>query len=305
MDIEQFFEQQLAQWPEAAARYEALNGVRLKELEVDGIRYRMQCNPARIVSSGAKVDAASIGKRPCFLCGKNRPAQQIVLPWGGHYEILVNPFPIFRQHLTIPEVSHTPQRIGSRLGDMLDLAHDLPEFTLFYNGPHCGASAPDHAHFQAAPRGQMPIEQQWQALAGEPAAHQGEAKLYLLNEQPRTTVVIVSPRREDALTLAQEVISLLPLQEEAPEEPMLNLLALYEEGRWTMILFPRLKHRPACYSEADETRRLLCSPASVDMGGLFILPRPEDFEKMTAHDIRQILQEVCLPPSAIRRELLK
>lgn len=302
MDIKQFFEQQLAQWPEAAARYEALKGVRVKELDVDGTHYRVQFNPARIVSSGAKVDAASIGKRPCFLCGKNRPAQQIALPWGGHYEILVNPFPIFRRHLTIPEVGHTPQRIGSRLGDMLDLAHDLPEFTLFYNGPHCGASAPDHAHFQAAPRGEMPIEQQWQTVAGEPVAHQGEAKLYLLSEQPRTALVVVSPRREDALALAEAVIAKLPLKENAPEEPMLNLLALYEEGCWTVIIFPRQKHRPACYSEADEARRLLCSPASVDMGGLFILPRPEDFEKITANDIRQILQEVCLPRNAVKYE---
>ena len=294
-DVERFFEEQLARWPEAAARYEALREVKYRELELDGTRYGVQWNPARIVSSGARVDAASIGQRRCFLCAAHRPQEQMAIPWGGHYEILVNPFPIFRRHLTIPDTTHTPQRIEGRMDDLLRLAQELPDYTLFYNGPRCGASAPDHAHFQAAQRGVMPIEGQWRASAGAPVAQQGEARLYRLHQLPRTAWVAEGARREEVLALLTELIGRLPRRAEAPEEPMMNLLALYEEGRWVVILFPRRKHRPDCYYETDESRRLLCSPASVDMGGLFVLPRQEDFDKITADHLRQILLEVCDP----------
>lgn len=296
---------QLATWETARLHYAALDGVRVKELEVDGIAYKVQFNPARIVSSAAKVDDQSIRQRKCFLCAEQRPAEQRGIDFGGHYEILVNPFPIFPRHLTIPERAHLPQRIAPRFGDMLELARALTDYTLFYNGPRCGASAPDHAHFQAGSRGFLPIERQWRRLATEELATCGaSARLWLLDDAPRTTLVIESPTKEGAIRLFNRAYDALkaiaPDDVPTEEEPMLNLLALYEAERWIVILFPRRCHRPACYSARGEAR-LLSSPASVDLGGVFILPVEEDFLKITAADLRSILGEVCLTPADLCR----
>lgn len=154
--IHNLLTEQLASWETARNNYAALSGVRVKELNVNGIPYKVQFNPARIVSSGARVDAKSIQERKCFLCPANLPPVQKGIPFSGHYNILVNPFPIFPRHLTIPELAHTPQRIASRFTDMLELAGALTEYTIFYNGPKCGASAPDHAHSRQETRGSCP-----------------------------------------------------------------------------------------------------------------------------------------------------
>lgn len=295
-EVNELLAGQLAKWPTAHDNYAALADVRVKSLDVDGIPYKVQFNPARIVSSGAKVDAKSIRERRCFLCAANRPPQQEGLPFAGHYEILVNPFPIFPRHLTIPDTAHVPQRIASLLDDMLALARELPDYTVFYNGPRCGASAPDHAHFQAGNRGFMPIEDTWRDLKGGVVATCGGSTLYWLNDAPRNTLVIDAGDAAEARTLFRAVYNALPIPD-GEDEPMLNLLAYHEAGRWTVIVFPRRKHRPACYT-AEGDARLLSSPASVDLGGVFIMPLQADFEKITAGDIRQILSEVCLTDEA-------
>lgn len=281
----------------ARDNYAALAGVRVKTLDVGGIPYKVQFNPARIVSSGAKVDDRSIRERRCFLCAVNRPEQQEGLPFEDRYSILVNPYPIFPRHLTIPDTEHVPQRIASRLGDMLKLAQALPGYTLFYNGPRCGASAPDHAHFQAGNRGFMPIEQTWSRLIGGKVAVYGRSTLYRLADAPRHTLVIDSPDEAEAQRLFRAVYEAMPVPE-GDEEPMMNVLALYDDTRWTIFVFPRRKHRPACYT-AEGDARLLSSPASVDLGGVFITPLEQDFEKITAADVRQILSEVCLTDEAL------
>ena len=173
---------QLASWETARNNYTALSGVQVKELDVNGIPYKVQFNPARIVSSGAKVDAQSIKERKCFLCPANLPPVQKGIPFEGHYNILVNPFPIFPRHLTIPEVAHVNQRIAVRFKDMLALAQTLTDYTIFYNGPKCGASAPDHAHFQAGNKGFMPIEKDWRGQVAGKVADYGEATLWYLND---------------------------------------------------------------------------------------------------------------------------
>lgn len=292
--IQKFLTEQLADWETARNNYAALAGVRVKELNVCGVRYKVQFNPARIVSSGAKVDAKSIQERKCFLCPANLPAQQKGIPFGGHYQILVNPFPIFPRHLTIPDLNHTPQRIEGRLEDMMELARQLTDFTIFYNGPRCGASAPDHAHFQAGNRGFMPIEADWKNQIAGRIADYGKATLYYLNDQPRTTLVIQSSDMALANHLFSLICRLLPEQPEG--EPMLNLLAMYDEGVWTLFVFPRAKHRPACYT-AEGDARLLSSPASVDLGGVFITPVEADFHKISPAIMEQILSEVCLSAS--------
>lgn len=296
--IQKFLTEQLADWETARNNYAALAGVQVRELNVCGVRYKVQFNPARIVSSGAKVDAKSIQERKCFLCPANLPAQQKGIPFGGHYQILVNPFPIFPRHLTIPDLNHTPQRIEGRLEDMMELARQLTDFTIFYNGPRCGASAPDHAHFQAGNRGFMPIEADWKNQIAGRIADYGKATLYYLNDQPRTTLVIQSSDMASANHLFSLICRLLPEQPEG--EPMLNLLAMYDEGVWTLFVFPRAKHRPACYM-AEGDARLLSSPASVDLGGVFITPVEADFHKISPAIMEQILSEVCLSASDFAR----
>lgn len=295
-EVNDLLARQLATWETARHSYEALTGVRVKELNVRGVPYKVQFNPARIVSSGAKVDAKSIRERRCFLCAANRPAEQEGIPFLGHYELLVNPFPIFPRHLTIPETEHVPQLIGHRFADMLELARELTDFTIFYNGPRCGASAPDHAHFQAGNRGFMPIEADWRTRIGETVVQTECATLYSLDDAPRTTLVIDTDDADEACRFFQTIYHALPVPE-GDQEPMMNILALYEFSRWTIFVFPRAKHRPACYT-AEGDARLLSSPASVDLGGVFITPVEQDFLKITADDVAQILSEVCLSPEA-------
>jgi hypothetical protein len=271
MDIDAFFEQQLAAWPLARNNFVALHDVLTRDISVDGALYRVQFNPARIVSSRAKVDAASISARPCFLCEHNRPAEQEALPYGS-FSILVNPYPIFPRHLTIAATRHTPQRIADHLHTMLELARELPQYTLFYNGARCGASAPDHLHFQAGRRGYMPIETHRE---GYPYAR-----------------FITATTAGEAERLFADLYRSLPLAA-GDDEPMLNLLCWYADRQWTLCLFPRRKHRPDCYY-AEGKARLLSSPAAVDLGGLLILPREGDYRKITADDIRQIIKEVTI-----------
>lgn len=283
---------QLEVWETARNNYKALEGVRVKSLEAGGVSYKVQFNPARIASSGAKVDAKSIKERKCFLCPAHLPEVQQGIAFKEHYQILVNPFPIFPRHLTIPELAHVDQRISERMEDMLDLAQALTDFTIFYNGPKCGASAPDHAHFQAGNKGFMPIEQDWKNLVGGKVGSLGKAQLMYLNDAPRATLVIQSPEKEDAVKLFDCIYRNLPLKEEETE-PMMNVLAMYEEGEWIVFIFPRAKHRPACYT-AEGDAQLLSSPASVDLGGVFITPVEKDFNKISDSDLTQILSEVCL-----------
>ena len=297
--IHNLLTEQLVSWETARNNYAALSGVQVKELNVNGTLYKVQFNPARIVSSGAKVDAKSIKERKCFLCPANLPAVQKGIPFEGHYNILVNPFPIFPRHLTVPETAHVAQRIAPRFGDMLDLARQLTDYTIFYNGPKCGASAPDHAHFQAGNKGFMPIEQDWRRQVAGKVADYGQATLWWLNDAPRTTLVIESADRKTAIKLFDTVYHSLDIQP-GEDEPMMNVLVMYEDNKWIVFVFPRAKHRPACYT-AEGDANLLSSPASVDLGGVFITPVEKDFIKITAEDIAQILSEVCLSPADFQK----
>jgi len=265
----QLFDEQLANWKLARENYLALEQVETKTLFVDGYEYKVQFNPARIVSSAAKVDAQSIRERKCFLCAENRPPEQKGILFNELYTILVNPYPIFPRHLTIPAIDHTPQRITARFGDMLDLAQQLDDYVVFYNGPKCGASAPDHFHFQAGSKGFLPIGK---------------------NRELQNIINIESNNKDELLDRFQQIYYSLPLMP-VDDEPMMNILAWYESAQWIVCIFPRKKHRPACYS-AEGDANLLISPAAVDLGGVFITPLEKDFLKITAKDISQILNEV-------------
>lgn len=291
-DVQLLLEEQLITWDTAQSNYEALARVKVKTFVLNGNTYNVQFNPARITSSVAKVDPKSIQERKCFLCLANLPLEQKGVPFMNDYMILVNPFPIFPKHLTIPDLNHTDQRIQDRGSDLLDLAQTLEDFIIFYNGPKCGASAPDHFHFQAGNKGFLPIEKEWKIRKAGKIIESGKAILWYLDDAPRTSLVIESEDKSDALNTFQLVYSSMEIKE-GDCEPMMNILAWYEDGEYIICIFPREKHRPNCYfAEGDDN--LLISPASVDLGGVFITPQEKDFDKITVEDINCILAEICL-----------
>ena len=275
-DIEQFFQSQLERWPMARANYEALGNCAIRPTGMDSVM--VQFNPARAVSTGAKVDAASIKERPCFLCRRNRPAEQTALRCFPGYELLVNPFPIFRRHFTIAAQKHIPQNIKGRGADLYSMARAMDGYAVFYNGPRCGASAPDHMHFQAVPTDNLPLL--------------GRASFPWFK-----TVTFASSSPEEArikLDQAIENIALVPGRTTNPQEPMVNVLAHKTGGnsvRFTII--PRKAHRPEFYG--IKKGQMLISPASVDLAGVIITPRREDFDAIDRHIVRRLFSQVCYP----------
>jgi len=292
--ITEFITGQLAAWPLSAANFEALQTVKVKKIELPGWLIKVQYNPARAVSSSAKVDSASLKARKCFLCQCNRPAEQISLPWlDGKYEILINPYPIFPRHLTIPATGHTDQRIASRIADMLLLAHELEDYTVFYNGPRCGASAPDHMHFQAGNSDFLTLGNAIEDCELKTVASEGAATLSMCDALPLKVFVIDTPagRREDAAALFERLYKVLPMN--GIEEPMMNLLAYPTPIGIRLVVIPRKKHRPSFYGTEGKGTMLL-SPASVDMGGVFITPMEKDFERLDKEVVLKVFDELCL-----------
>ena len=287
--IDKLIDEQLKNWSLASTNFEALASVKNKSVVCNGIHYRVQFNPARIVSSSAKVDTKSIQERKCFLCEENRPEVQKGVSFK-QYEILINPFPIFPKHLTIPDKNHVDQLIKGRVGDMLELAKEIDDYVIFYNGPNCGASAPDHMHFQAGNKGFLPLETDSSSYLKEEIMSYKEATLYLLNDSPRNTLLIKAFEIEDAVYLFNKLYKLLPIAPET-KEPMMNLLAWYSKGEWHLAILLRKKHRPNCYFAEGEDR-IISSPASVDLGGVFISPIEKDFIKLNDQIIKTIISEV-------------
>lgn len=297
MKIQEFIDAQLAAWPMARGNFEALKGVETKEFDLDGMHFKVQFNPARIVSSGAKVDAASLAARPCFLCGKNRPAEQIGLDRAEGYTILINPFPIFPRHLTVPEKAHTPQKIEGRMADMIKLASELEGYTVFYNGPRCGASAPDHMHFQAGNTDFLTLPDALEDAEHKEIAADGASTLALVDTLPLKLFVIDAATPEEGARLFDRLYKALPVPE-GDYEPMMNILAWGTPAGVRVAVVPRKRHRPSFYG-TEGADCMLISPASVDMGGVYITPRPVDFERFGANTVRRLLDELCLSESEI------
>lgn len=297
MKIQEFIDAQLAAWPMARGNFEALKGVETKEFDLDGMHFKVQFNPARIVSSGAKVDAASLAARPCFLCGKNRPAEQIGLDRAEGYTVLINPFPIFPRHLTVPEKAHTPQKIEGRMADMIKLASELEGYTVFYNGPRCGASAPDHMHFQAGNTDFLTLPDALEDAEQKEIAADGASTLALVDTLPLKLFVIDAATPEEGARLFGRLYKALPVPE-GEYEPMMNILAWGTPAGVRVAVVPRKRHRPSFYG-TEGADCMLISPASVDMGGVYITPRPVDFERFGADTVRRLLDELCLSESEI------
>ncbi len=292
--VKNLFDNQLTGWSLARDNYKQLDNVRVRKIRFDGYETDIQFNPGRITSSAARVDAKSIEARPCFLCEKNRPPEQQGVQYNEDYLILINPFPIFRRHLTIVSEKHTPQRIAGNFTTMLNLAKSLPEYVIFYNGPQCGASAPDHLHFQAGNRGFLPVERDSDnILLCKRAEEVNGTELWLWSGYGRGMMTIKGHDSDHLASVFQRFYDRFSAVQPDRPEPMLNILAYHNGDIWTVHIIPRRVHRPACYF-AEGDARILLSPASVDIGGVFITPREEDFLKMTAGDITAILKEVCL-----------
>lgn len=268
MDVDSLFDSQMAEWPEAADRYAALSRVKVKTVGA----MRVQFNVARVVSTGAEVDKRTIAERKCFLCRKNRPIVQRGIEWGD-YEVLVNPYPIFERHLTIVSKHHIAQRLNQRVGDMLRLAKELNGYTVFYNGACCGASAPDHQHFQAVGSDNLPI---W-----------------------NNDVCACIRWRDNDISVIEVRMGRLMSKVDYDN---LNVLTRYEGGFWDVIIVPRHRHRPTFYGNGDE--EYLISPASVDLGGVLITPRERDYNRVDETLIDRLMTEVCYSKEEIN-ELMK
>jgi hypothetical protein len=287
--------QQRAVWQLAGDNYTALGEVQTRNFDFGYFRIVAQHNPGRMRSSAAKTDAHSIKNRPCFLCRQNLPEEQKGLPFCGEdYLVLANPFPIFPYHLTIPHHSHVPQKIDGFLGDMLDLSQQLTEMVVFYNGPECGASAPDHVHFQAGSRGLLPIESEIEVLEDQCSQRVFTSKkieVFAVEQYLRKFISIVSSSKDEIIRLFFYLYHLLPASE--GKEPLLNVLTYYDNHKWRIILFPREKQRPSHFFQTGELQ-IIVSPAAVEMGGILVLPRPEDFKKITHQTIADICKEVTM-----------
>lgn len=291
-EAKKLLESQLGVWELARNNYNNLSTVQSKELDFGHFKVRVQFNPARIQSSAAKVDAKSIQERKCFLCPANLPAVQKGIDFEGRYQILVNPFPIFPEHFTIPAYDHVDQLIFDRFEDMLTFSRLLDKYTLFYNGPKCGASAPDHVHFQAGSRGFMPIEAEVKNIDKQLVVEDAGLKVYALRNYLRNSFLIEATDKEKATSIFKKLYASLDIKE-GEQEPMMNVLAWYEEGVYYVVVLPREQHRPSCFF-AEGDANILISPASVDLGGVFITPQEKDFNEITERDIEAILKEICI-----------
>jgi hypothetical protein len=288
--------QQQGSWEMLGTNFTNLARVQTRQFRFGGYQVRVQFNPGRLTSSAARVDDRSIRERKCFLCLPHLPPEQRGVPYGGRFMILCNPFPIFPEHFTIPHVDHVPQRIGGELGAFIALARDLaPRYSVFYNGPRCGASAPDHLHFQAGTRQFMPIEGQYARLRaeGKEVRVAGSARTIAIEGGGRRCVAVEGADAGDVERAVAEYIAVLQRATEDADEAMMNLIAWHEGGSWVVLIFPRAKHRPSFYfAEGDE--RLLISPAAVDLGGVSITPLEADFRKVTHEHLAVMYQEVLL-----------
>jgi len=296
--IKVLFHEQVSNWELARTNYAGLKTVKTKAFSFGDFEVKVQFNPARIVSSGAKVDAKTIAERKCFLCAANRPAEQKSIDFGD-YEILVNPFPIFPEHFTIPRKEHVEQQIRPYFEDMLVLAEALDDYIVFYNGPQCGASAPDHMHFQAGTKDFLPLVNDYKRLKAthvEVLVESATFQLSKLNNYLRTVYCIESIDIESAKDSFEKLTShLAPLSSRrgAEGEVMMNIVCSYENDKWFTFILPRKAFRPWQYT-AEVDKQLMVSPATVEMCGIFITPIESHFDRITKEDVVSILEQVSM-----------
>ena len=276
--ISRFFNRQLEMWEDARHRFRDLKHVEVRQLSD---QLKVQFNPARIVSTGAKIDKHTLGERPCFLCERNRPKEQMTKQIDDHFQLLVNPFPILPVHFTIPATKHQPQSIYRHYGEMHRLLSLHSELMVFYNGPKCGASAPDHLHFQAGTSGVLPLQTNWQRLSRnltDVISLTDEEKISVLRDFLVPAFVIISKSEDSDEELFHRLYRSMPMRGDE-SEPMMNIIAWRKGDEFISVVIPREKHRPDAYFAEGEAQ-MMVSPGALDMAGLIITPREEDFSKI-------------------------
>lgn len=287
--ISRFFNRQLEVWTDARHRFRDLKHVETRQFSD---QLKLQWNPARIVSTGARIDKKTLGERPCFLCDKNRPKEQMSKQIDEKFHLLVNPFPILPVHFTIPARKHQPQLIYKNYGEMHRFISLHSDLMVFYNGPKCGASAPDHLHFQAGTNGILPLQTNWQRLS------RNLTDIISLNDEEKISVVrnfivpafvIISKSAESDEALFRRLYKAMP-QRGDETEPMMNIISWRKGEEFISVVIPREKHRPEAYF-AEGDAQFVVSPGALDMSGLIITPREEDFRKLTEEKALSLLQE--------------
>ena len=290
--ISRFFNRQMEKWADARHRFRDLKHVETHQLSD---QLKVQWNPARIVSTGAKIDKKTLGDRPCFLCDKNRPKEQISKQIDERFLLLVNPFPILPVHFTIPARKHQPQSIYKNYGEMHRFLSLHSELMVFYNGPKCGASAPDHLHFQAGTSGILPLQANWQRLSRnltDIISLNDDEKIALIHDFVVPAFVIISKSEDSDEALFHRLYKSMPVRGDETE-PMMNIIAWRKGDEYISVVIPREKHRPEAYF-AEGDAQMMVSPGALDMSGLIITPREEDFRKLTEESATAILQECCV-----------
>lgn len=287
--ISRFFNRQLEVWTDARHRFRDLKHVETRQFSD---QLKLQWNPARIVSTGAKIDKKTLGERPCFLCDKNRPKEQMSKQIDEKFHLLVNPFPILPVHFTIPARKHQPQLIYKNYGEMHRFISLHSDLMVFYNGPKCGASAPDHLHFQAGTNGILPLQANWQRLSRnltDIISLNDEEKISVVRDFIVPAFVIISKSAESDETLFRRLYKAMP-QRGDETEPMMNIISWRKGEEFISVVIPREKHRPEAYF-AEGDAQFVVSPGALDMSGLIITPREEDFRKLTEEKALSLLQE--------------
>lgn len=287
--ISRFFNRQLEVWTDARHRFRDLKHVETRQFSD---QLKLQWNPARIVSTGAKIDKKTLGERPCFLCDKNRPKEQMSKQIDEKFHLLVNPFPILPVHFTIPARKHQPQLIYKNYGEMHRFISLHSDLMVFYNGPKCGASAPDHLHFQAGTNGILPLQTNWQRLSRnltDIISLNDEEKISVVRDFIVPAFVIISKSAESDETLFRRLYKAMP-QRGDETEPMMNIISWRKGEEFISVVIPREKHRPEAYF-AEGDAQFVVSPGALDMSGLIITPREEDFRKLTVEKALSLLQE--------------
>ena len=287
--ISRFFNRQLEVWADARHRFRDLKHVETRQLSD---QLKLQWNPARIVSTGAKIDKKTLGERPCFLCDKNRPKEQMSKQIDEKFHLLVNPFPILPVHFTIPARKHQPQLIYKNYGEMHRFISLHSDLMVFYNGPKCGASAPDHLHFQAGTNGILPLQANWQRLSRnltDVISLNDEEKIAVVRDFLVPAFVIISKSAESDEALFRRLYKAMP-QRGDETEPMMNIISWRKGEEFIRVVIPREKHRPEAYFVEGDAQ-FVVSLGALDMSGLIITPREEDFRKLTEEKALSLLQE--------------
>jgi hypothetical protein len=297
-------EQQKKDWPQLNEGYTALASVQIREICCDGFSVAVQFNPGRIKSTMADLDFRTIRNRKCFLCPENLPEPQKGILYHNEYFLLCNPAPIFSKHLTFSSISHIPQKLELYLELFLDLAKDLnPEYTVFYNGPGCGASAPDHFHFQASPWHALPVERDAVDMKRrKPLYYKNHVAGCVLLNYGRTVLIVESTDKLRLLEFMDDMLKNWKRNKNIEDEPMMNILCSYQEDLWRLIILPRSKHRPDIFFLEDD-KRVVVSPAAADIGGLIVMPLEKDFLMADAKLIENMYAEVTEPQETIERIL--